>query len=61
VAIITTQVTIITAIVTNNSQDMVFAATSKTENFIIDIWICNSKGCGHYCISEKVFLCERDQ
>jgi hypothetical protein len=36
-----------------DSQDMVFAATSNTEKFIDDIWMCDSGACGHYCISNK--------
>jgi hypothetical protein len=36
-----------------DSQDMVFAATSNTEKFIDDIWMCDSGACGHYCISDK--------
>ena len=36
-----------------DSQDMVFAATSKTEKFTNDIWICDSGACCHYCISDE--------
>jgi hypothetical protein len=27
-----------------DSQDVVFAATSKNESFMKDIWICDSRG-----------------
>ena len=36
-----------------DSQDVVFAATTKTENFTENIWICDSGACGHYCASDK--------
>jgi gag-polypeptide of LTR copia-type len=32
------------------SQDMVFAATSDTEEFDDDIWICDSSVSSHYCV-----------
>jgi hypothetical protein len=35
------------------SQDVVFATTAKNEMFTEDIWICDSRACGHYCKSTK--------
>jgi hypothetical protein len=32
---------------------VVFAATSKSESFTEDIWICDSGTCGYYCNSSK--------
>ena len=32
---------------------MALAATSNTEKFTDNIWICDSGACGHYCISDK--------
>jgi len=36
-----------------DSQDMVFAATSKAEKFNNYMWICDSRACGNYCISDE--------
>jgi hypothetical protein len=56
VAIITNQVKIIMVIVTDDSQDVIFVSTSKTEKFTDDTWICDGGAYGHYCIFDKGFF-----
>jgi hypothetical protein len=34
-----------------NSNDVAFATTLTKNNFVSDIWICDSGACGHYCQS----------
>jgi hypothetical protein len=34
-----------------NSNDVAFATTLTQNNFVSDIWICDSGACGHYCQS----------
>jgi hypothetical protein len=42
-----------------DSQDVVFAATSKNESFTEDIWICDSESFGNNCnSSEGIFSVE---
>jgi hypothetical protein len=60
VAIITTQITIITVIVTEKTMTHKTSVTSNTEKFTDDIWMCDSGACGHYCISDKVLFDVKD-
>jgi hypothetical protein len=37
----------------NESQDMLFTATSDAERFQDDIWICDISASSHYCASDR--------
>jgi hypothetical protein len=43
-----------------NTQDMVFTATSDAERFEDDVWICDSSASSHYCALDRVMFDVQD-